>query len=62
MFLSAHSGPSTTLGVESDMASVFMELINYVGVFLLGDRVKWNVLIHSRGQSILEEPWEKERG
>lgn len=50
------------LGAESDTVFVFMELMDDVGMFLLGDRVKWNVLIHSRGQSILKEPWEEERG
>lgn len=61
MFMSAHSGAGTLLGVESDMASAFAELIDYVGVCLLGDGVKWSVLIHSRVQSTLEEPWEKGR-
>lgn len=49
------------LGVESDMASVFMEFIDYVGVLLLGDKIKWNVLIHPRRQNISEEPWEDEK-
>lgn len=49
------------LGVESDMASILMEFRDYVGVFLLGHRIKQNVLLHPRGQNILEEPWEKKR-
>lgn len=53
--MSAHSGAGTLLGVESDMASA------YVGVCLLGDGVKWSVLIHSREQSTLQEPWEEGR-
>ena len=39
----------------------FVELIDYMGVLLLGDRIKWNVLTCPKGQGKLEETWEKER-
>ena len=40
MFISTQSGLGTTLGVESDMASVFMELIDHVGASLVTEMVK----------------------
>lgn len=55
--MSTHPRPGTTLGIESDMVSAFVviELIDYVGVLFLGDRIKWNVMIHRKRQNILEE-------
>ena len=40
MFISTQSGLDTILGVESDMASVFMELIDHIGAFLVAQMVK----------------------
>lgn len=42
------------MGIESDMVSAFVviELIDYVGVLFLGDRIKWNVMIHRKRQNI----------
>ena len=40
VFISTQSGLGTTLGVESDMASVFMELIDHVGASLVTEMVK----------------------
>lgn len=54
--MSAHPGPGIMLDAESDMASVFVELVDYVGVLLLGDGINWNVLTCPKGQSKLEEP------
>lgn len=33
------------LDIESDMVSVLMKLIDYMGVFLLGHRIKRNILL-----------------
>ena len=40
VFISTQSGLGTILGVESDMASVFMELIDHTGAFLVAQMVK----------------------
>ena len=57
MFVSARSGP----GTKSAMTSVFVELIDDVGVLLLGGRIKWNVLTCPKGHGKLDESWEEER-
>lgn len=58
--MSAHSGLGTMLDAESDMTSVFVELVHDVGMLLLGDRIKWNVLTCPKEQGKLDESWEEE--
>lgn len=61
MFVSARSGPGTMLDAKSAMTSVSVELVDDVGVLLLGDRIKWDVLTWPKGQGKLDESWEEER-
>lgn len=49
------------LDAESDRTSVFVELVDDVGVLLLGDRIKWNVLTCPKGQGKLDGSWEEPR-
>ena len=61
MFISTQSGLGTILGVESDMASVFMELIDHIGAFLVAQMVKnLPAMEETQVQSLgLEDPLQK---
>ena len=61
MFISTQSGLDTILGVESDMASVFMELIDHIGAFLVAQMVKnLPAMEETQVQSLgLEDPLQK---